>query len=220
MNTNSNSYTVIYATVMVVVVAFLLAFVASSLKEQQDKNVELDKMKQILSALNIHNVEDAEATYNQYVKADQILDLNCNVKSQKGGFNLPSKSADELALYVCNVNGETKYVIPVKGAGLWGPIWGYVGLNADKNTVYGVYFSHEGETPGLGAEIATDKFQAQFHGKNVLENGNVELGVEKNGKVSKPNYQVDGISGGTITSKGVDAMLKECLSRYKGFLNN
>ncbi|MBP5457419.1 MAG: Na(+)-translocating NADH-quinone reductase subunit C [Paludibacteraceae bacterium] len=220
MNTNSNSYTVIYASVMVVIVAFLLAFVASSLKEQQDKNVELDKMKQILSALNIHDVEDPEATFNAYVEEDQILNLNCTVKSHKGGFKVSAKSADELPLYVCNVNGETKYVIPVSGAGLWGPIWGYVGLNADKNTVYGVYFSHEGETPGLGAEIATEKFQSRFPGKHVLENGDVSLGVEKNGKVSKPEYQVDGISGGTITSKGVDAMLKGCLSRYKGFLNN
>ncbi|MCQ2193940.1 MAG: NADH:ubiquinone reductase (Na(+)-transporting) subunit C [Paludibacteraceae bacterium] len=219
MNTNSNSYTVIYAAVMVVVVAFLLAFVASSLKEQQDKNVELDKMKQILCALNITDVEDAEEAFNQYVKEDQILDLNCNVKSHNGGFKVSSKSADELPLYVCNVKGETKYVVPVSGAGLWGPIWGYVGLNEDKNTVYGVYFSHEGETPGLGAEIATEKFQGQFPGKKVLENGNVALGVEKNGKVTKPEFQVDGISGGTITSKGVDAMLKGCLTRYKNFLN-
>ena len=93
-------------------------------------------------------------------------------------------------------------------------------MNDDKDTVYGVYFSHAGETPGLGAEITTPKFQTQFSGKKVLENGTVAIGVEKNGKVSKPEYQVDGISGGTITSKGVDAMLKDCLGAYTNFLTN
>ena len=93
-------------------------------------------------------------------------------------------------------------------------------MNDDKDTVYGVYFSHAGETPGLGAEITTTKFQDQFLGKHVMENGAVALGVEKHGKVAKPDYQVDGISGGTITSKGVDAMIKDCLSMYNSFLTN
>ncbi len=111
-------------------------------------------------------------------------------------------------------------MLPIYGAGLWGPIWGYIALNDDKDTVYGVYFSHQGETPGLGAEITTTKFQDQFLGKHVMENGTVALGVEKHGKVAKPDYQVDGISGGTITSKGVDAMIKDCLSMYNSFLTN
>ena len=101
-----------------------------------------------------------------------------------------------------------------------GPIWGYVALNDDKDTVYGVYFAHAGETPGLGADIATPKFQAQFLGKKVLENGEVSLSVVKAGKVAKPDYEVDGISGGTITSQGVDAMIKDCLKLYKPFLSN
>ena len=177
MNTNSNSYTIIYASVMVVIVAFLLAFVSSSLKDIQNKNQELDTKKQILSALNIRDVKDADAEY-------------------------------------------TKYVVPVYGAGLWGAIWGYVALNADKDTVYGVYFSHASETPGLGAEIAGAAFQNEFSGKKVLKDGQVALAVEKNGKVTDPAYQVDGISGGTITSKGVDAMIKACLSQYDKFLTN
>jgi Na+-transporting NADH:ubiquinone oxidoreductase subunit C len=111
-------------------------------------------------------------------------------------------------------------VIPLSGAGLWGAIWGYVGLDDNKDTVYGVYFSHESETPGLGAEITSDKFQSQFPGKKVLKDGEIALGVEKNGKVVEPDYQVDGISGGTITSKGVDAMIKNCMGQYKNFLNN
>ena len=116
------------------------------------------------------------------------------------------------------MDGQTKYVFPVYGAGLWGAIWGYVALNEDKDTVYGVYFSHASETPGLGAEIATDWFQHEFAGKKTLENGAVALGVVKNGKVEKADYQVDGISGGTITSVGVDAMLKACLNNYISFL--
>lgn len=222
MNTNSNGYTIGYASVMVIIVAFLLAFVASSLKERQDNNVKLDKMKQILSSLNISadELKDAESAYAKYVTADQILNLNGAVVSSNGGFDIESKKVDDqLPLYVCNVNGETKYVAPLYGAGLWGPIWGYISFNADKKTVYGTYFSHEGETPGLGAEITTEKFQSSFEGKQLQEGGDVKISVVKNGKVSNDAYEVDGISGGTITSKGVDAMLHACLSKYAKFFN-
>ena len=198
MNTNSNSYTIIYASVMVVIVAFLLAFVSSSLKATQDKNVQLDTKKQILAALNVKNVEDADAEYQKYVKGDMLMNVDGTLAE--------------------NTDGQTKYVFPVYGAGLWGGIWGYVALNEDKDTVYGVYFSHASETPGLGAEIATEHFQNEFVGKKTLENAAVALGVVKNGKVEKPDYQVDGISGGTITSVGVDAMLKACLNSYISFL--
>lgn len=99
-----------------------------------------------------------------------------------------------------------------------GAIWGYVALNADKDSVYGVYFSHASETPGLGAEIATEPFMNKFVGKKILEQSNIALGVVKNGKVEKADYQVDGISGGTITSEGVNAMLKNCLGNYVQFL--
>lgn len=226
MNTNSNSYTIIYASVMVVIVAFVLAFTSASLKSTQNKNVELDKMKQILHALNVDTKgQDAEKVYKQYVKADQIMNATGEVVAETGGFKIELKSElakplekRQLALYVCEVEGKTKYVLPLYGAGLWGPIWGYVGLNEDKNSVFGVYFSHQGETPGLGAEITTADFQNQFLGKHVLKEGVVALGVEKNGKVTEPDYQVDGISGGTITSKGVDAMLKSCLGQYNIFL--
>ncbi len=222
MNTNSNKYTIIYASIMVIIVAFLLAFVSSSLKERQDKNVELDKMKQILSSLNISDSEkaDAEKAYQKYVVADRIIDQNGNIVSVNGGFSIDSKKiGDELPLYECKVDGETKYVVPLYGAGLWGPIWGYISFNSDKRTVYGTYFSHEGETPGLGAEIATEKFQSRFPGKVLQENGTVKISVVKNGKVVDSSCEVDGISGGTITSKGVDKMLHDCLSKYANFFN-
>ena len=222
MNTNSNSYTIIYASVMVIIVAFLLAFVSSSLKSTQDKNVQLDTKKQILAALNIKNVEDADAEYQKYVKGDMLMNVDGTLTENTGafatGYEKEAKEHQRLHVFVAEVNGEKKYVFPVYGAGLWGAIWGYVALNSDKDTVYGVYFSHASETPGLGAEIATEMFQQEFVGKKTLENGSVALGVVKHGKVEKADYQVDGISGGTITSVGVDAMLKTCLNSYLSFL--
>ena len=221
MNTNKNSYIFIYASVMVVIVAFLLAFVSSVLKPMQQKNVELDKKKQVLAALNIFE-KDAETAYNTYVKADQLLAADGSVAAENGGFAVENSavSADKLPLYVCEVNGETKYVLPLYGAGLWGPIWGYVALNADKETIYGVYFSHAGETPGLGAEITNrEKFQVPFIGKKAIgANNDVVISVVKAGKVQNPECEVDGISGGTITSNGVDAMLKSSIGLYKAFL--
>ena len=222
MNTNSNSYTIIYASVMVIIVAFLLAFVSSSLKATQDKNVQLDTKKQILAALNIKNVEDADAEYKKYVKGDMLMNVDGTLTENTGDFitnyEKEAKEENRLHVFVCEVDGQTKYVVPVYGAGLWGAIWGYVALNEDKDTVYGTYFSHASETPGLGAEIATDWFQQEFVGKKTLKNGTVALSVVKHGKVEKADYQVDGISGGTITSVGVDTMLKECLKEYVNFL--
>ena len=224
MNTNSNSYTIIYASVMVVIVAFLLAFVSSSLRATQNKNVELDTKKQILAALNIKNVEDADAEYNKYIKGDMLMNEDGTLTENTGAFatayEKEAKENHRLHVFVAEVDGETKYVFPVYGAGLWGAIWGYVALNEDKNTVYGTYFSHASETPGLGAEIAGDHFQSEFKDKHVMDGEAVALGVVKNGKVENPEFQVDGISGGTITSVGVDAMLKGCMTHYAKFLTS
>jgi Na+-transporting NADH:ubiquinone oxidoreductase subunit C len=111
--------------------------------------------------------------------------------------------------------------LPVYGAGLWGPIWGYIALNDDKSTIYGVYFSHAGETPGLGAEIAAAPFQNQFTAspKQIMRNGEfTSIGVVKAGKVDENRDYVNAISGGTITSQGVEAMLFDGLSQYVNFL--
>ena len=152
-----------------------------------------------------------------------LVQADGTLAAYEGEFNTSFKgeiAENRLHVFECKVDGATKYIVPIYGAGLWGPIWGYVALNDDKDTVFGVYFNHAGETPGLGAEITTPKFQAPFVGKKVLENGEVGLSVVKAGKVAKPDYEVDGISGGTITSQGVDAMLKDCLKLYKPFLSN
>lgn len=222
MKTNSNSYTIIYAAVMVVIVAFMLAFVSSSLRDRQNRNVEFDTKKQILSALNVRNVEDVENTYKKYVKQDMLMQADGTLTENQDGFSTAYekevKTNKRFHVFVAEKDGDTKYVFPVYGTGLWGAIWGYVALNSDKNTVYGVYFSHASETPGLGAEIATEHFQTLFSGKKTVDNGQIVLGVVKNGKVENPECQVDGISGGTITSDGVNLMLKNCLSNYKNFL--
>lgn len=231
MKTNSNSYTIIYSVIIVVIVAFLLAFVSQALKPMQDANVALDKKKQILNSLNIRDLNDAQADakYKEVVVADRVIDekgkvlLPGTTGGENAGFKLESKDYKEgkLALYICRVNGETKYVIPVYGMGLWGPISGYIALNADKSTVYGVYFNHESETAGLGAEIKDNKaWQEKFQGKKLFKNGDdktIALSVEK--KVEDPTTQVDAVTGATLTSNGVRDMLHEALGKYLVFIN-
>lgn len=231
MKTNSNSYTIIYSVIIVVIVAFLLAFVFQALKPMQDANVALDKKKQILNSLNIRDLNDAQADakYNEVIVADRVIDekgkvlLPGTTGGENAGFKLESKDYKEgkLALYICRVNGETKYVVPVYGMGLWGPISGYIALNADKSTVYGVYFNHESETAGLGAEIKDNKaWQEKFQGKKLFKNGDdkaIALSVEK--KVEDPTTQVDAVTGATLTSNGVRDMLHEALGKYLVFIN-
>ena len=231
MKTNSNSYTIIYSVIIVVIVAFLLAFVSQTLKPMQDANVALDKKKQILNSLNIRDLNDAQADakYKEVIVADRVIDekgkvlLPGTTGGEDAGFKLESKDYKEgkLALYICRVNGETKYVIPVYGMGLWGPISGYIALNADKSTIYGVYFNHESETAGLGAEIKDNKaWQEKFQGKKLFKNGDdkaIALSVEK--KVEDPTTQVDAVTGATLTSNGVRDMLHEALGMYLVFIN-
>lgn len=231
MDTNKNSYTIIYAAVMVVVVALLLALVSSGLKETQTTNVKLDKKKQILSALQINlEDQDAAALYDQYIVKELVVNTKAEILSEVRGqafdIDVVKETAKpledrKLPVYVAQMEGQTKYIIPLRGAGLWGPIWGYVALNDDKNTVFGTYFSHASETPGLGAEIALPKFQQQFVGKHILNDRNefVSIAVMKAGQNSDTQEQVDAISGGTITSKGVEAMLLNSIGQYEAFLN-
>ncbi len=232
IDTNSNAYTIIYSCVIVVIVAFLLAFVSKALEERSEANVRIDKKSQILAALNIRDIEksDVENTYAEVIVADEVIGedgvvLKDGKSKDADGFLMNENKEGELPVYVCQVNGETKYVIPVYGKGLWDAIWGYVALNADKNTVYGVYFTHKGETAGLGALITEyEKFQQQFEGKKLMnaDQSAVALSVVKKGKVVNglaEDNRCDGLTGATLTSDGVHNMLQECLSRYKTFLN-
>ncbi len=190
LNTNSNAYIIIYSAILVVVVAFLLAFVSSALKSRQEANVELDVKKQILNSLNLRGLDDAaaEAKYAEVVKAE--IDL----EGQKA--------------YACLVNDEEIMVFSLKGMGLWGGISGFIAIHGeDTPTVYGAYFNHESETAGLGAEIKDSQaWQEKFIGKKVFANGDVALSVVK--KVEDPETQVDCVTGATLTSNGVNDMLK------------
>lgn len=232
MKTNSNSYTIIYSAVLVVIVAFLLAFVFQALRPAQEANEALDKQKQILYSLNIRGLDNqaAAAKYKEVVIADEIIDadakiLNAGTKGgTKAGFRLNSADfkAGRLAVYVCSINGKKKYVIPIYGMGLWGPISGYIALNEDKATVYGAYFNHESETAGLGAEIKDNvKWQEKFQGKQLFKGDNrqtVALSVLKKRDEKDPN-SVDAVTGATLTSNGVTSMLHDCLGQYIKFLN-
>ncbi|MBP5323817.1 MAG: NADH:ubiquinone reductase (Na(+)-transporting) subunit C [Bacteroidaceae bacterium] len=222
MNTNKNTYTFIYASIVVIIVAFLLAFVSSALHQRQQDNIALDKKKHILASLNIFE-KDAASAFDKYITAEQLLNADGTVASSEKGCAFECGTADIVTkhpLYVASVDGDTKYVFPLTGQGLWGPISGYIALNSDKNTVYGVDFSHEGETPGLGAEITNRaKFQTPFRGKTVMKDGKVALSVVKNGKVENPAFEVDGLSGATFTSVGVSKMLQSILTSYSSFLS-
>ena len=192
LNTNSNSYIIIYSAILVVVVAFLLAFIFQALKPMQDANVALDLKKQILYSLNIRGLDgkQAEEKYAEVVKEEG------EVNGQK--------------YYACNIDGEDVLVVSLKGMGLWGGISGFVSIHGDENpTVYGAYFNHESETAGLGAEIKDSKaWQEKFIGKKVFVDGSqdVALSVVKN--VEDPETQVDCVTGATLTSNGVNDMIK------------
>lgn len=187
---------------MVVIVAFLLAFVSRSLKPVQDVNVALDIKKQILFSLNLPRDignADAEAEYSRIVKEEKNIDGN--------------------TLYICEVDGKPKYVIPLKGMDLWGGISGYISINEDKATVYGAYFNHESETAGLGAEIKDSKaWQEKFRGKKIFKDGSGDIALSVVKKVDNPDSQVDAVTGATLTSDGVSNMLMECIGKYKVFL--
>ena len=192
LNTNSNSYIIIYSAILVVVVAFLLAFIFQALKPMQDANVALDLKKQILYSLNIRGLDgkQAEEKYAEVVKEEG------EVNGQK--------------YYACKIDGEDVLVVSLKGMGLWGGISGFVSIHGDENpTVYGAYFNHESETAGLGAEIKDSKaWQEKFIGKKVFVDGSqdVALSVVKN--VEDPETQVDCVTGATLTSNGVNDMIK------------
>lgn len=222
LNTNSNVYTIVYAAVMVIIVAFLLVFVSQTLKERQTANIINDTKQQILSALNLREQADVASTYSMVIKADALMQANGSLQDYKGEFNTSYKSEFDkgnLHVFVAEIDGQKKYVIPMNGLGLWGTIWGYIALNEDRNTVYGIYFSHSSETPGLGGEIAGTKFQDRFPGKLVVNGRDVALKVVKYGKADKSSkYEVDGVTGATITSTGVNTMINKVLSAYIPFL--
>ena len=215
-NTNSNVYIIIYSVVMVVIVAVLLSLAAIGLKPRQDANILNEKKTQIVKALG------ETASYEDVVAEAALLDAEGNVvenDTQKVFDALQSvkdsRAAGQFPIFKAK---DGSVVVPLYGAGLWGPIWGYVALASDMNTVKGIVLDHSGETPGLGAEITTAKHQAMYVGKTVFE-GEEFVGITlKKGGADKNNpHEVDAITGGTKTSDGVSAMIKDCLVSYKPY---
>ena len=220
MNKQGNTYTFLYSVVLVVVVAALLSIVSLSLQPRQNENRQNEKRQNILSAIHISSTAANSAElFDKYIKEQFIINskgdriegkaFDVNIEKQ---YNLPVEKR-ELPVFVANVDGATKYILPIYGAGLWGPIWGYISLDDNKDTVYGTFFDHQGETPGLGAEITTPEFNKKFRNKQIFS-GNQLVGilVVKGGNASGAN-EVDAISGGTITSKGVETMIKNYFAR-------
>lgn len=230
MNKQSNSYTITYIIILVVVVGAALAWVATALKPEQTKNANADKMAQILAAVHCpaSSADKVAETFDSHIKGivinadgkvvDNVIAFDVNVAEQS---KITDASNRLLPVYIYTDQEKgTKYILPLYGQGLWGPIWGYIALDSDGTTIYGAYFSHQGETPGLGAEIEKPDFQERFINKQVFKNGEfLPVTVVKAGQHPQGNEDyVDGISGGTITSKGVASMLDNCLSPYRNFL--
>jgi len=233
MNRDSNLYTFLFATLMVFVVASVLAFTATSLKDLQAENVRLEKMQNILATIGIETTrEQAESLYKNYIveelalKNDGTTDKNVDAFTVKLNTELKKEvTAQRFPLYVAKVETNTFYIVPLRGAGLWDAIWGYLALQEDNNTIKGAVFDHKGETAGLGAEITQKWFQDRFVGEKILDQaGNLKgIAVSKTNNdpngTDKNDHEVDAISGATITGDGVTDMIKERLTHYMPYFN-
>lgn len=241
MDTNKNSYTIIYTAVMVIVVAAVLAFVSSSLKGKQTQNAEVDTKSKILGAVALtQGMETAsnksafvEQQYEKYVTEDIAVNAEGQVIEGVTGFSVDLKTQNDLMkagntadlqlpVFVCTMdNGSKVYILSCYGAGLWGPIWGWIALESDMDTVHGTLFAHKGETPGLGAEIATEWFSAQFNGKKIFEGDEfTSVRVIKGGAAPDDIHGVDAITGGTMTSRALDSTIETWLKAYMPYIES
>ena len=228
MNKQSNIYTTIYIIVLVLIVGTALAATSLALRDRQQANADADKMRQILAAAHITPpADEIISDYTRHIIETKVINskgetiegdaFTIDVAAQ---VKLPADQR-RLPVFVCRLdNDQLKYILPAYGVGLWGPICGYIALDADGSTIYGAYFAHQGETPGLGAEIEKPKFCNEFTGKHLFKNDIfMPIAVVKAGQVPQGDEDyVDGVSGGTITSKGVGDMLSNSLTPYEAYL--
>lgn len=235
MNKNSNAYIILYAAIMIVIVAVLLSFTSIALKDRQNANIEVEKQGAILASIGLggdaakakkDKSQYVQDEYAKYIVDSYVIDYQGNRIEDAEAFALLDKlkaqyaAPDEerqLPVFTARLdNGKELNILPVYGSGLWGPIWGYIALEEDWNTVYGATFDHSGETPGLGAEITSPGFSNQFRGKKIFRDGRfVGISVLKGEKASLGNdHAVDAVSGGTITSRGIESMIILCLKDY------
>ena len=232
MNRDSNKHTYIFSALMVVSVAFVLSFTSESLKDLQNANVKKEKMQNILSTVGINVTRDeSELLYKDYISEELSLKSDGTIDSEINAFNINlalevKKDLDiqRYPLYIANVENEKFYVIPLRGAGLWAEIWGYIALREDINTIKGVSFDHKSETAGLGAEITEDWFINSFNEEKIkdLQGEFVGIYVSKTNNDpennDKTDNEIDAISGATITGDGVSAMIKKDLRMYMPYL--
>ncbi len=236
MRSFSNTYIFVFSLIMVIIVAVLLSFVSMQLKPIQEMNVEIEKKSDILNSVgegedvSVKNKNDfINGEFDKYITDSYVVDYEGNKVESADAFEITLSIKEEAAkdpkdrkypvFVYTGSGGEKRYVVPVRGKGLWGPIWGYIAFEEDLNTIYGAIFDHEGETPGLGAEINQGWFESAFTGKKIFdESGNfVSIDVVKGGTPDSNIHGVDAISGGTITSKGLEAMLSDCLGGYVNY---
>ncbi|MDR1667284.1 MAG: NADH:ubiquinone reductase (Na(+)-transporting) subunit C [Bacteroidales bacterium] len=229
MKNFSNLYIFGFSSALVLLVAAALSFTSLSLSDRQSANVETERKQNILLALGVKSeAKDVETTYEKYIRRGLVIKADGSEATGESPEKLDTekeqlKPAAEqlLPLYIAEKEGRTYVVIPVRGKGLWGAIWGNVALEEDMNTIYGTTFDHKGETPGLGSEINTLKFQQQFRNKKLFDASNkfVSVAVKKPGSYTPNDHTVDALSGGTLTSKGLQAMLKTGLKPYQTYFS-
>jgi len=247
MDRNSNTYTILFAGIVVTVSAILLALAVMILKPFQEKNIRQEKMTDILYTIGYDkdalkekaiadgfklNYETIENYFNKFftkqyaLKADGSIDENVNAFDINMKAEVKKPVAEQrFPIFIADVEGKKYYVIPLYGKGLWDDIWGYIALEEDLNTVKGVKFGHKGETPGLGAEITKQWFENQFIGEKIYDQDGTFRGITllKGNKdpenKDKEDHEVDAISGSTLTSNGVTNMLQERLKHYIPFFD-
>ena len=234
MNRDSNKHTYIFAVLMVLSVAFVLSFTSESLKDLQNANVKKEKMQNILSSVGINVTRDeSEDLYMDYISEELSLKSDGTIDDDIDAFDINlalevKKDSDtqRFPLYIANVENEKFYVIPLRGAGLWAEIWGYIALKEDINTIKGVSFDHKSETAGLGAEITEDWFINSFTDEKINDSQGNFVGVYLTKSNNDPrnedkmDNEVDAISGATITGDGVSDMIIERVQNYLPYFNN
>jgi len=230
----SNLYIIIYSAILTIVCGGLLALAAQGLKEAQDKNIAQERRQNILSTvMELKEGDNIEEIYNQRVNPI-VIDYNGNIKEGMKPAEVDlaveyKKSARERLLPVYEFKSKTdpnkveNIVLPVYGYGLWNNIWGFVALKSDFNTIAGVTFQHAGETPGLGARIQEQDVQDRYKGKKIYEAGNlvsVVMMKGEGGDYNSDSHKVDGMSGATLTGKGVNNMLADYFACYNKYIQN
>lgn len=224
----TNKYIFIFSSVLVIAVAILLSLAATMLQPMQQRNLEIEKKKSMLESIGIMaTVENTEELYEKHIETGFVINSQGQPVDSADAFTIELRAEQRkpLAQQLMPVfkakseSGEDLTIFPVEGKGLWGPIFGYVSLKPDMNTIHGVTFDHKGETPGLGAEINTTPFESMFKGKTIYEGDKfVSIGVIKGGAREGDPHGVDAVSGGTITSKGLEDMLLAGLGKYNDYL--